>query len=144
MSLFLQKQITKGVIYDSVGIGHHFGDVTVQPVTTAKAGVRVEVEFRSSNPRNDLRTEGTFLAVQLLDSDGISWVDVATDGNWETKFEWSRPSKLSAESFATIVWDVPLDAVVGTYRIQHYNSHKSVLGKITEFSGTSNTFKVTD
>ena len=42
--------------------------------------------------RNNLRTEDTFLAVQMLGSDGVSWVDVATDGNWETKFEWNRPS----------------------------------------------------
>ena len=93
--------------------------------------------------RNNLRTEDTFLAVQMLGSDGVSWVDVATDGNWETKFEWNRPKEFEGESFATIVWEVPLDTTPSTYRIQHYNSHKSLLGKITEFTGTTNTFKVT-
>ena len=141
---YLDKQISlqPGVIYDSVEIGKHFGDVTVQPAASVATGKRVQVEFRSANPRNNLRTEGTFLAVQRLDNDGISWIDTATDGNWETRFEWNRPSELSGESFATIVWDVPPETQIGTYRIQHYNSHKSILGKITEFSGTSNTFKV--
>ena len=99
--------------------------------------------FSNEHVRNNLRTEDTFLAVQMLGSDGVSWVDVAIDGNWETKFEWNRPKEFHGESFATIVWAVPLDTTPGTYRIQHYNSHKSLLGKITEFTGTTNTFKVT-
>ena len=99
--------------------------------------------FLNEHVRNNLRTEDTFLAVQMLGSDGVSWVDVAIDGNWETKFEWNRPKEFHGESFATIVWAVPLDTTPGTYRIQHYNSHKSLLGKITEFTGTTNTFKVT-
>ena len=45
-------------------------------------------------------------------------------------------------SLATILWDVPADAPAGTYRMRHTNAHKSVLGKVTEFSGTTNTFKV--
>ena len=31
---------------------------------------RVEAEFRTANPRNNLRTEGTFLAAQRLADDG--------------------------------------------------------------------------
>jgi len=141
---YLSKQISlaPGVIYDSVAHGKKFGDVTIQPPSTAVVGDVVSVVFCSSNPRNNLRTEDTFLAVQMLSSDGLSWVDIATDGNWETKFEWNRPKEFEGESFATIVWELPLDTMPGTYRIQHYNSHKSLLGKITEFSGTSNTFKV--
>jgi neutral ceramidase len=144
---YVDKQVSlaPGVIFDAVPIGAHFGDVTRQPQATGAyvAGRdRVEAEFRTANPRNNLRTEGTFLAAQRLADDGVSWVDVATDGHWETRFLWHRPSALSSESFATITWDVPAAASAGTYRIQHYNAHKNVLGKITEFVGTTQTFKV--
>ena len=37
---------------------------------------------------------------------------------------------------ATITW-MCLTAAVGTYRIQHYNAHKNVLGKIVEFVTTN-------
>ena len=142
---YLDKQISlaPGVVFDSVPIGKHFGDVTKQPSNAScKAGDRIEVEFRTANPRNNLRTEGTYLAIQRLANDGVAWIDVATDGNWETQFHWHRPSALSGVSFATIMWDIPEGTKPGTYRIQHYNAHKNVLGKITEFVGTTNTFQV--
>lgn len=139
---YLDKQMSlrPGVIYDAVGIGHHFGDVTSQPPTTVTQGDVVSVSFRSANPRNNLRTEDTFLTVESLGSNG-TWSVVAVDGDWSTKFIWSRPSSISSHSTATITWDTA-DANVGTYRIRHFNAHKNVLGHITEFEGTSNTFKV--
>ena len=78
----------------------------------------------------------------MLNVDGVSWLDVAVDGNWETRFEWNRPTEFHGESFATIVWEIPVNTVAGSYRIQHYNSHRGLLGKITEFTGTSNVFQV--
>jgi len=105
-------------------------------------GSSVEVTFRSANPRNNLRTEGTFLAVQLKDAAG-AWNDVATDGHWETKFKWARHSSVYATSYATIVWDVPAAAVPGSYRIVHYGAHKEIItGTISEFTGTSSAFTV--
>ena len=141
---YMDKQISlrPGVLFDSVALGKHFGDVTKQPEASYSPGATVEAEFRSANPRNNLRTEESFLAVQRLASDGITWQVVATDGHWDTQFHWKRPSAVSAESFATILWQVPAGTPAGTYRIQHYNAHKNVLGKITEFIGTTQSFKV--
>eukprot|EP00940_MAST-03C_sp_MAST-3C-sp2_P000466 g466.t1 len=140
---YLDKQIElrPGVIFDSVGIGHHYGDVTQQPPASVKRGNTVSATFRSANPRNNLRIEDTFLTVERSNDDG-SWTIVATDGDWSTKFMWSRPSKVSSESYAKITWDIPEDMLPGTYRIRHFNAHKSVLGKISEFSGTTNSFSV--
>ena len=141
---YLDKQIElrPGVLFDSVGIGHKYGDVTAQPPATVARGSSVEVTFRSANPRNNLRTEGTFLAVQLKDAAG-AWNDVATDGHWETKFKWARHSSVYATSYATIVWDVPAAAVPGSYRIVHYGAHKEIItGTISEFTGTSSAFTV--
>eukprot|EP00939_MAST-03C_sp_MAST-3C-sp1_P004076 g4076.t1 len=141
---YLDKQVElrPGVLFDSVGIGHHYGDVTQQPAASAQRGTTVSAKFRSANPRNNLRTEDTFLLVELQNSETGEWTEVATDGDWSTKFKWGRPSSISSESTATIEWAIPTDATPGTYRIRHFNAHKNILGKITEFTGTSNTFSV--
>ena len=120
-------------------MGKHFGDVTKQPAKNVKIGSVVSAIFRTANPRNNLRTEDTFLTVEI--QQGSDWKVVATDGDWSTKFKWSRPSKISSESNALIEWNTT-DATPGTYRIRHFNAHKSILGKITEFSGTSHSFSV--
>jgi neutral ceramidase len=124
-------------------MSHNYGDVTQQPAPTARPGQTVVAVFRSANPRNDLRTDGTFLTIER-EAGGGNWTVVATDSSWETRFAWSRPggSELSSESFATISWEVPMDVVAGTYRIRHFNAHKSIIGAITQFSGTSNSFTV--
>ena len=62
-------------------------------------GDTVVVEFRSANPRNNQRLDGTFLSVQLgvdkvrglfggLQMFKTDWQSVAVDGDWETKFHW--------------------------------------------------------
>eukprot|EP01063_Lacrimia_lanifica_P027488 TRINITY_DN3867_c0_g1_i2.p1 TRINITY_DN3867_c0_g1~~TRINITY_DN3867_c0_g1_i2.p1 ORF type:complete len:725 (+),score=274.66 TRINITY_DN3867_c0_g1_i2:123-2177(+) len=142
----LSKMISllPGVIFDSVPLLKKFGDVTTQPPATVARGTRVAAVFRTANPRNNLRTGGTFLTVERQNNATGAWDVVAVDGDVSTIFAWARPhhSKISAESSATISWDVPADAAPGTYRIQHFNAHKNILGKITEFTGTSNPFQV--
>merc|ERR1711918_325424 len=101
-------------------IGSSFGDVVTQPAASAKAGDVVSAVFRSANPRNDLKTDETYLTIER--QNGTSWDVVATDSDWETRFIWARHSKLSAESYATIEWHVPVGAREGTYRIQHFNA----------------------
>lgn len=136
-----QKSFRPGVIMDYCPFGHEYGDVSVQPSASYKRGEVVSVKFYSANPRNNLRTQGTFLTVEMQQPDK-SWKVVKTDGDWDTKFEWARPSKVTAESYATIKWDIPADAAAGTYRIRHFNAHKEITQKIYEFSGTSNSFSV--
>ena len=99
---YLDKQIElrPGVLFDSVPFFTHYGDVTEQPakevtVSAAAAAVTVRAVFRSSNPRNNLRTQGTFLTVERLvgeeeeETEGGEakgqWKVVLTDGDWETK-----------------------------------------------------------
>ena len=61
-----QIEMQPGVLFDSVPLGTHFGDVTKQPASANyKRGQTVAVEFRSANPRSNLRHEGTFLTVEL-------------------------------------------------------------------------------
>ena len=97
------------------------------------------VKFQSSNPRSHPRGE-TYLTVEK--QDGSTWSVVATDGSWETTYQWSRPSALSDHSFADITWTVPPTATAGTYRIRHFNTYKTLFGDHKSFSGTTNTFTV--
>jgi len=50
---------------DMVPSGKKFGDVLAQPKATYQKGEQVSVKFQGANPRNNLRLEGTFAAVQI-------------------------------------------------------------------------------
>eukprot|EP00898_Chlorokybus_atmophyticus_P004720 jgi/Chlat1/5249/Chrsp33S05010 len=161
------------VVADTVPAGAAFGDVTQQPSQQEyHHNQTVRVVFRSGCPRNDVRTEGTFLAIERLregmsvrrearrsfirkmstnsTSAGVAshrlsedgWETVYTDSDWSTRFMWSRPSRLSMESFATITWTIPPDTRPGTYRVTHFGAHKHLLGHVQQFQGISDGFQV--
>lgn len=71
------------VFYDGTPFGHRFGDVTRHPATEYKRGGRLNVQFISGNPRNNLQHDRTYLTIEFQRPDG-SWIIVATDSNWET------------------------------------------------------------
>lgn len=118
------------VIDDIVPFGVSFGDVKkghdVKP-SYAK-GDTAEVIFWSASPRNDLRTEGTFLTVEMLNQSTNKWNVILNDGDWDTIFKWSRPSVVDPESFATIRWIIGWTTPVatGTYRIRHFGTHTNI------------------
>jgi len=124
-----------GVILD----GGDPGTVKTQPNPSYRRGDIVVVVFESAHPRNNLRQQGTYLTVERLI--GANWNIVATDGSWETKFEWKRESTILGTSTAKISWDTG-NALAGTYRIRHYGAEKNLFGKITEFQGSSRSFQV--
>jgi neutral ceramidase len=84
----LDRQIIlkPGVIYDGAPFGQKFGQVINDANNEYNAGSSVIVTFVSGNPRNDLRSEGTFLSVERWDNTSSQWLLVATDANWETKY----------------------------------------------------------
>lgn len=88
-------------------------------------------------------TEKTFLTVEKFNENSVSdWDVIATDANWETKFIWNRTNSLLGQSHATVLWDIPKDAEQGTYRITHSGHSKSLLQKISPYTGISKVFKV--
>lgn len=91
----------------------------------------MKVTFRSANPRNNQRIEGTFLTVDHLEDDG-SWKTVYVDGDWCTKYV-HRGSSFTGVSFADIIWNVPAETPQGLYRVCHYGTRKRLLG----FTGSS-------
>lgn len=138
----LSKEITfkPGVVYDSPYHGH-FGKVTLDPHESYYPGERVTVKFSSANPRNNLRLDDTFLRVERKVSDD-QWITVATDANWETIFIWNRISLILGTSEATVLWDIPINTKPGIYRIKYYGDSRNIVGRITEFTGTSPEFRI--
>ncbi|KAM0953451.1 putative ceramidase [Dioscorea sansibarensis] len=141
----LDKQISllPGVVLDSTPVGVKFGDVKVDvPLnSTFKRGDMVTATFWSGCPRNDLMTEGTFSLVEVLHGTD-TWAPAYDDDDFSLRFKWSRPKKLSPQSYATIEWRIPETAASGVYRLRHFGASKSLLGSIKHFTGASQAFVV--
>ncbi|VAH61874.1 unnamed protein product [Triticum turgidum subsp. durum] len=137
----LEKQIglLPGVMYDSTPPGVHFGDVSsdVAANSNFRKGSTVNATFYSACPRNDLLTEGTFALVEKLN--GNDWIPVYDDDDWSLQFKWSRPSKFSPRSFATLEWTIPEDAASGVYRLRHSGASKPLIGSIKHFTASMDT-----
>ncbi|KAF2087652.1 Neutral/alkaline nonlysosomal ceramidase [Saccharata proteae CBS 121410] len=131
-----------GVVYDSAGLFKSYGDVKTDVDSSYSAGETVSAVFVAANPRNDLKLEETYAAVEQLNDDGTTWTQVKNDADWELIFEWERLSTVAATSQATITWETSMQTPSGTYRLRYYGNSKSVGGTITPFNGTSGTFIV--
>jgi len=127
-----------GVIFDDGPVGKIRTDTQKQ----YRRGETARCQFYTGNPRNNYRTEGTFLAVEQRLPDGRFQV-IATDSDWETKYMWKRiPSILLGESMATIEWDIPLNQPTGTYRLVHFGDKRNLWGTVTSFNASSSLFQV--
>ncbi|RDW64079.1 neutral nonlysosomal ceramidase-like protein [Coleophoma crateriformis] len=127
------------VVFDGA-VSTTFGDVTSQPNASYAIGDVVNATFTGANPRNNLRLEGTFAAVEMLASDGSTWTQVRSDADWFLSYTWYRDSTLLGTSHVDISWETEDYATAGTYRLVYYGDHKNLGGAITAFSGTSNNF----
>jgi neutral ceramidase len=122
-----QLSLVPPVIVDNIGIGRKFGSVTSDAFDQYLAGQdTVKVTFRSANPRNNQRLEGTFLTVDHLEDDG-SWETVFVDGDWSTKYV-HRGNQFTGVSFADILWNIPSETPQGLYRVCHYGTRKRLVG----------------
>lgn len=141
----LDKQISflTPVVMDGCPRGANFGDccTDVPQNSTFKRGDTVTVTFWTACPRNDLMTEGTFALVEILQGKD-TWVGAYDDDDFCLRFKWSRPSKLSTRSQATIEWRVPESALPGVYRISHFGASRSITRSIRHFTGSSTAFVV--
>lgn len=115
-----------------------FGSVQTDVDSFYKAGTTAKVVFWGAHPKNNLRTEGTFLEVQRKEAD--KWITVFTDRDPCTIYKWNRD--FVANSKITITWNIPLDTKQGEYRICHYGDSKDIDGKVNLYQGSSNIFRV--
>jgi neutral ceramidase len=115
-----------------------FGDVLVAPRATYQPGQRVTVVFAAANPNNDLRRGDTYTRVER--QTGAEWSTIQDDGDWATRFSWRRLRGGLSE--LSVMWDVPGDTPLGTYRISYYGDARDESGSIRPFVGATLPFEL--
>lgn len=129
-----------GVIKDATPIKKEFGDVLTQPEASHSLGDVVKATFQGANPRNNLRLEGTFAAIEKKDGD--KWTQVRDDSDWFLVYTWRRTNLVLGFSEVDVTWETAGNAEPGTYRVKYYGDWKAINGDITAFEGTSDSFEL--
>ncbi|WP_277453898.1 neutral/alkaline ceramidase [Janibacter sp. DB-40] len=128
-----------GVVHDDTPIGQDFGDVLTQPREAYAKGETATADFRGAHPKNDLRTNGTFLEVQRRTGNG--WRTVLTDRDWDTTYTWEREG--IAASRTTVEWRIGERTPPGTYRLVQIGDRKDGwTGSVRPYRGASQAFTV--
>lgn len=140
------------VIYDSTPFGKSFGDVISSPPDIAyRPGDTVRTSFVGANPRNNLRLESTFAAIERQNPETGTWEVVRTDNDWNLLFHWKRTNTILGNSEISIEWQIeddyyshgsPRHLENGTYRMHYYGDSRNVLGNIKRFEGIGEPFTV--
>ncbi|MEE1928950.1 neutral/alkaline ceramidase [Streptomyces sp. TRM 70351] len=126
------------IVLDAPQLGRGFGDVLSEPAAEYGRGERAVAVFAGAHPGNVLHRGGTYLWVERREDGG--WRRVADDGDWSTAFRWEREGL--AASRVTVTWDVPGDAVPGSYRIRYRGDAKALLGGVRPVTGSTRPFTV--
>jgi neutral ceramidase len=132
-----------GVVYDGTPYFKSYGDVKSDVNPSYPIGDRVAATFVGANPRNNLRLEQTYAAIEQLVPESGTWQTVRDDSDWSLIFNWTKTSEILGTSEVEIVWDTEEWAEPGQYRVKYYGDSKAVGGKITTFEGTSGVFVLT-
>ncbi len=134
-----QFTIRTGVMMDTPPWPNHkFGSLHTDVNAFYRNGETVKVVFWGAHPKNNLRTQDTFLTVEKKGSDG--WQSIYTDRDPCTIYRWAR--EFAASSLISITWKMDEDVEPGEYRICHFGDWKSQSGKISPYDGISGTFLV--
>lgn len=132
-----------GVVYDGTPIFKSYGDVKTDVRPSYQIGSEVSVTFVGANPRNNLRLERTYAAIEKLDPASGVWTSVRDDSDWSLIFNWKKTSEVLGTSEVEIVWETEDWTEPGQYRVKYYGDSKAVGGAITAFEGTSTVFVLT-
>lgn len=130
-----------GVVYD--------GHPAFKPYGSIKTDVRpiyyrrdtVTATFIAANPRNNLRLEDTYIAVERRAETG-EWVRVRDDSDWDLWFAWKKVSEVFGTSEVDVFWEVEKEVEGGVYKIRYFGDAKSVGGGRVGFEGESGLFQV--
>ncbi|PMB67061.1 Neutral ceramidase [Beauveria bassiana] len=129
-----------GVVVDGKPPGKSFGAVLHQPPASAAVGAVVNATFQGANPRNNLRQEDTFAAVERRGADG-KWSRYKDDNDWFVVYSWSRTNFVLGYSEVVVSWETQQGhAEPGTYRFKYYGDAKPLVGSVKQFEGTSDSF----
>jgi neutral ceramidase len=134
-----QSTAITGVVFDDKPLFKSFGDVETNAASSYSRGQTARAVFWGGHPKNNLKTQSTFLQVQRYVNG--AWTTVARDWDPETRYVWKRDG--IANSKITIEWDIPSNAQPGTYRLVHSGHWKSGwTGAISAYTGRSRSFTV--
>ncbi len=134
-----QTTLQTGVIADTQPLPWvPFGSVETDVDSYYNVGATVRAVFWGAHPKNNLRTQSTFLEVQRRD--GTDWTPIYTDRDPCTIYQWKRD--FIANSKITITWNIPPDTKPGEYRLCHYGDAKEIAGKKRPYHGMSRPFRV--
>lgn len=132
-----------GVIYDSTPLWKSFGDVKEDVRPAYSIGDVVSATFVGANPRNNLRLEQTFAAIEKLDPEFNKWMTIMDDSDWSLIYNWKRTSEILGTSEVEIVWETEHWTEPGQYRIRYYGDKKLIGKPIMTFEGLSGEFVLT-
>ncbi|BBM86993.1 neutral/alkaline non-lysosomal ceramidase N-terminal domain-containing protein [Candidatus Uabimicrobium amorphum] len=126
--------------YDEAPFLGEFGDIAEKMPKEVERMSVVSMKFWGANPRNTFKTNDSFFVIERkVDED--KWVPVKFDYDLDTAFLWHRIGQ--HQSQIEVIWDIPADAPLGTYRIFHSGKYKdSWTQELTPYSGFSNEFSV--
>ena len=132
------------VVVDNAGFFRSFGQVLSSPSPSEvyTPGDVPATVFIGANPRNEFRLEGTFAAIEKLDSSTGTWDQVRDDSDWHLVYRWERKSTVLGTSEVTIEWEIEEWVEDGTYRMRYYGDSKGIGGGITPFEGVGEAFHV--
>ena len=131
-----------GVAFDRAPFFKSFGDVLSDAAVSYRPGGIAEATFVGANPRNDLRQEATYAAVEKFIKPGV-WIPHKDDSDWSLIFRWKRTSSVLATSEVTITWELEEDTEPAIYRLRYFGASKTpVTGSIVDFEGVSRVFRV--
>ncbi|WP_162932432.1 neutral/alkaline non-lysosomal ceramidase N-terminal domain-containing protein [Solimonas sp. K1W22B-7] len=129
-----------------------FGSLVTDVPATATPGDTVTAEFQSGHPRNDLRTQQSYVYAEREKADG-SWEVVAEDRDPELWFVWkpALPQPLPIDlpvvggglsSTAEAVWHIPKNLPAGTYRLRLEGAAQTLVLPKVSYTGLSSPFTV--
>ncbi|KAL2758153.1 hypothetical protein ACRALDRAFT_1068570 [Sodiomyces alcalophilus JCM 7366] len=115
-----------GVMYDRAPLFRHFGDVQRDAGAVYHPGDTIQATFVGANPRNNLRREGSYAAVERLVSlPGApeKWEVVRDDSDWSVVFRWKRMNEALGTSEVEITWETGAEVELvepGMYRLRYF------------------------
>lgn len=127
-----------------------FGSVVTDAAPSYTQGDTVKVSFSSGHPRNDLRTQSSYLFVERQNAQG-EWETVATDRGPEMIYVWTpllpNPAPVGlppVSSTSEARWRIPRDTMPGIYRIRHQGAARalSLLAPAESYEGISSPFEI--
>lgn len=133
----------RGVVFDSPGLFASYGDVLTDAPGRVLHGSTLKVTFVGANPRNNLRLEGTYVAVEYWSPELKRWQIVRDDSDWDLIFHWRRTNSVMGTSEVDVEWVVGEDVPRGLYRVRYWGDAKALAGgEVSGFEGVSGEFRV--